>query len=148
MTGGHSSAFVSSPREPSVQNHLVQQRLQWRRARNAVASVFLCNILHCRLWCKHAWHSHRTTRQHFDPRVLKSTQVFRVLAVLIEVKTSVEESFYRCHVHWSRCDRLGTKPTKIDSNLLKKEVDGFSEIALSCTRCIAHCLYPGNKQFP
>ena len=99
---------------PSLQSHPLQQRLRlrWkprltaslRRTRTAVSSVcfataardcsrtVLADFIRLLLWCGHAFHLQRTTREHFDPNVLESTEVSAVPAEVVDSKTSVEES--------------------------------------------------------
>ena len=64
----------------------------------------LCDSLHCRLLCEYAWHRHRTTRQHFDPRLLKSAQVFPVPAVVIEAKTMWRRVTLSCRLQAYKID--------------------------------------------
>ena len=66
-----------------------------RRSRTAVSSVCLVSagrtIIRCLLWCEHASHLQRSTREHFEQNVLESTEESAVPAEVVDAKTAVEE---------------------------------------------------------
>ena len=46
------------------------------------------------LWCGQAWQLQRTTRGHFDPHLLESTEVSVIPAEVVDAKTGAEESLF------------------------------------------------------
>ena len=125
---------------PLLQSHPVQEasiQLWWQLCltaslrRTCFEFGVLCDVFRYRLWCEHAWHLRRTTRQHFDPKVLKSTEVFPVLAEVIDGRVTLS-----CRL----------QAGKTISTSCRKRSMNTEEIAPSCTRCGAHCLSSGTSR--